>query len=266
MPGWPLPAFSTASMASTRTVSTARRSRSDQFRVLGSLAATIGCAPRHGGAEPSLTDPIDRVRKRRARRISCRPRYADERTCRLEPVMPSAPHRRRVARAAHTAARSAVGRRADRSRRSRPCPTLRADAGRWQSVSMITERPAGDRPGSDRRAGGRGRRRPAATCGARRRGVRRADQAADRRAAAGHHRAGDDAGRRRPAVAVADRRGAGRRLARGRRGERAQLLHRPRHRPADAAHHAPPAARAHGVARAARWSSGWCSAVVVGRR
>src|SRR4029453_11844556 len=30
VPGWPLPAFSTASIASTRTVSTARRSTSDQ--------------------------------------------------------------------------------------------------------------------------------------------------------------------------------------------------------------------------------------------
>ena len=30
VPGWPLPAFSTASIASTRIVSTARRSRSDQ--------------------------------------------------------------------------------------------------------------------------------------------------------------------------------------------------------------------------------------------
>ena len=47
---------------------------------------------------------------------------------------------------------------------------------------------------------------------------------------------------------VAGRRRAGRRLARGRRGQRAQLLHRPRHRPGDEAHLAPPAADAHRVA------------------
>ena len=42
--------------------------------------------------------------------------------------------------------------------------------------------------------------------------------------------------------------GAGRRLARGRRRQRAQLLHRPRHRPGDAAHVPPAAAGAHGLA------------------
>ena len=67
-------------------------------------------------------------------------------------------------------------------------------------------------------------------------GVRHAHQASHRRVAAGHDRAGDVPRRRPAALAVADPRRGGRRRARRRRGQRVQLLHRPRHRPADAAH------------------------------
>src|SRR5436190_9847519 len=41
VPGWPLPAFSTASIARTRIVSTARRSSSDQSRVLSVTAVVL---------------------------------------------------------------------------------------------------------------------------------------------------------------------------------------------------------------------------------
>jgi hypothetical protein len=41
VPGWPLPAFSTASIASTRIVSTARRSSSDQSRLLSVKAVVL---------------------------------------------------------------------------------------------------------------------------------------------------------------------------------------------------------------------------------
>ncbi|CAA9248477.1 MAG: Heme O synthase, protoheme IX farnesyltransferase COX10-CtaB, partial [uncultured Blastococcus sp.] len=73
--------------------------------------------------------------------------------------------------------------------------------------------------------------------------LRGADQAAHHRAPAGHHRAGHDAGRARLAVAVAAAVHPARRHARRRCGQRLQLLLRPRHRPADAAH--PEAAAGH---------------------
>ena len=58
----------------------------------------------------------------------------------------------------------------------------------------------------------------------------------------------------------ARRRHPGRRHAGGRQRQHPQLLPRPRHRRADAAHRAPPARHRRGVARGRRWSSGSCSA------
>ena len=92
-------------------------------------------------------------------------------------------------------------------------------------------------------------------------GVRRADQAADHRDAAGHDRARRCSWPREglpPAWLVAG--DARRRHAGRRQRQHAQLLPRPRHRRGHAPH--PPAAAGHrrGLARARRWSSGSCSA------
>ena len=87
-----------------------------------------------------------------------------------------------------------------------------------------------------------------------------AHQAADHRAAAGHHRAGDVPGRRRDPAADAGARHPGRRLPGGRQCQRLQLRPRPRHRRADAAHPSSPAAAAPGRPRSPRRSS----AVVLG--
>ena len=135
VPGWPLPDFSTASMASTRTVSTARRSRSDQsVEMLGSVGShdRLCSSAAWCGTLTELTlsqrDPKRCARGSRMRPVRC------ERTSRA---------RRRVgvtrrtgagsAGAAQTAARSAVravppvplaGRGPSEHRRC-------ADAGRW---------------------------------------------------------------------------------------------------------------------------------------
>ncbi|CAA9302254.1 MAG: Heme O synthase, protoheme IX farnesyltransferase COX10-CtaB, partial [uncultured Friedmanniella sp.] len=71
--------------------------------------------------------------------------------------------------------------------------------------------------------------------------LRRPDQAADHRAAAGHHRPRDVPRRRRRPAAVARAAHHAGRLPRGCQRQRHQLRPRPRHRRADAPHPAPPA-------------------------
>ena len=88
--------------------------------------------------------------------------------------------------------------------------------------------------------------------------LRRAHQAADHRAPAGDDGAGDDAGRPRLADVDAAARHPGRRDPRRGRGQRLQLLLRPRHRPADAPHAAAAAAHPGRSARGRRWSSASC--------
>ena len=113
--------------------------------------------------------------------------------------------------------------------------------------------------------------RSPATCGPRVSAYVGADQAADHRAAAGHHAAHHGRGGPRacPSV-VADGRHPGRRDAGRRRGQRHQHVRRPRHRRADEPHREPPAGdrRGHADGRAdlrrrprGRWpssSSGRC--------
>ena len=82
-----------------------------------------------------------------------------------------------------------------------------------------------------------------------RRTVRRADQAADHRAAAHHDGPGDVPRRAGRALAVAGPRDARRRHAVGRRGQHPQLLPRPRHRRDHAPHQQPAARHRHGAAR-----------------
>ena len=200
VPGCPLPTFWTASMASTRTVSMARRSSSPKpsGRVgwgceglpvgeslgglgrglrLGALRSHVVGAPsgwpcclRRRGAPGWFSLGTGARRRRRRPTAATRGINADQ------PVVGAHCCARRGDRPRATVAPVPVpgskGPRAVQSRRRRP-PRDRAVRARRRA----------------RRAG------PPSALRARRWRVPRADQAADHRAAPGHHRSGDDAGR-----------------------------------------------------------------------
>ena len=191
MPGWPLPTFCTASMASTRTVSTAFWSRSDQSSFCWVL--TTDSAPstsdfqvrqRAGRAGRQLASRVVAVAGRRGRAYVTRP-------C---PAWPGAfdrrirwgcPDRRR---------------RNDRRTEDRPARPTDTDESPERGASDGRRLTSADRWRQAARASAR-QRHAARTCAAGGRRLRRADQAAHHRAAAGHHRADDAPGRGRRAVA-----------------------------------------------------------------
>src|SRR3954454_12628641 len=262
VPGWPFPVFWTASMASTRTVSIALRSRSPkpsgsvwrgwEGRPVGvSVAASAGASG--SGLRVSMWWLLPRGRPCLVSAERCAGVGAPEaRTGRWRAVRPSpapapprpAPDRRLpavVALAPTRCDRSLnVINPSHRGSMPRRCPArLRATVAgfhpRFEGTSRCPAARAPSRtraPGNDAlRALRRLRSSPrpdAPLAGVRLRG---ADQAADHRTAAGDDGAGDDAGRPRVAhLGTADL-NARRRHPRSGRGQRLQLLLRPRHRP-----------------------------------
>src|SRR3954463_14338244 len=279
VPGWPFPVFWTASMASTRTVSIALRSRSSKpsgsvwwgwaGRPVGvSVAASAGASGsvlrvsmwwllprgraclvsaergRGGGGAPKARagagatrpppPPPAPPRPAPARRLPAVVALAPTRCERsLNVINPS--HRgsvpRLIAGPSRAGARPGCGlqwlRSHPRFEGTSWCPAARAPS--------RTRAPGDDALRALRRL--RSSPRPdAPLAGVRLRG---ADQAADHRAAAGDDGPGHDAGRPRLAhLGTADL-DARRRHPRRGRGQRLQLLLRPRHRPVDAPHRAP---------------------------
>ena len=251
VPGWPLPTFWTASIASTRAVSIARRSRSPKpsgrvglrlgraagGRVarglgrglgLGALRHVLGCSlgDRPWRRAAACGRPGPALDRGRTVVVDVGPTRCTRSINAINPSHPRSTPCRAPVPARATVARVPIpGSKGPRAVRL-PCSALlpaRCRA-RGHPVTALSERSHRPRPPPAQRAPRPGRR------------LRRADQAADHRAAAGDDGAGDDAGRR-----AAGRRcrcccHAARRHARRGRGQRLQLLLRPRHRPADAPH------------------------------
>ena len=230
MPGWPLPAFSTASMASTRTVSTARWSRS--------VHSSFWRAHRSSGSFD-----VDNGRSRQTRTLS---------TVRAYRARPSSRRFRRTdtvgaARRARTAP--------ERDRRSDQPATERGARRDGRRLSVRVSAPCRPSCTADGRPGGRA---PATALSVP--GYVALTKPRIIELLLVTTVPDDVPGRGRRAVAVAGRGHPGRRHAgRGQR-QRAQLLPRPRHRPGDAPHRAAAAGHRAGRARARRWSSASCSA------
>src|SRR3954471_13395328 len=247
VPGWPLPTFWTASMASTRTVSIARRSSSPK----PSGRVGWGCAGRPVGlsvaASAGASDPVLCVMWWVLPRLG--PESAALHVWCAVPRAGAGPGHTVLVDVAPT--RSAAG---------STLPTLvthahaAPDPGDTRATVTAGPLPGFERgsccPGARRgdgtvRASDRVHPPPARRAGSPSGRLHRAHQAADHRAAAGHDGAGDDARGRRLAVVEAAAVHPRRRHAGGRGGQRLQLLLRPRHRQADA----PDAAAAAAVGR-----------------